>query len=290
MATYVTSDAHGHLRALDRTLELAQPGADDTLYVLGDMVDRGPAPVGVLKLVRGLGNARVLMGNHERMLLDTIDHGDAADELTWHMNGGYVTAQQLDSLPRDEYRELMDWIASLPLFDVAETDDLRVSARPGERRVHLLCHAGIDALALRGYLATAGYAGDAAAGGYDGVPLDTWRAAMAAQDPEDLLWIRNEFWGEPTGLVGPDGRGPVAVVGHTPSLLMRRYAGCMATPCMDGDDRALMVEVGACQDTGGVPDRIDIDCSAAAGWPQGRVGIMRLEDRRVWLADIDEGE
>ena len=46
METYVTSDAHGHLRALDRVLERVQPGAQDTLYVLGDMVDRGPRPGG----------------------------------------------------------------------------------------------------------------------------------------------------------------------------------------------------------------------------------------------------
>lgn len=290
MATYVTSDAHGHLRALDRVLELAQPGADDTLFVLGDMVDRGPEPVGVLDLVRGLDNTHVLMGNHERMLLDTIASGDAADELTWHMNGGFVTADQLDMMPEEEYRDLVDWIAGLPLFAVVETDDLRVSARPGERRVHLLSHAGFDALALRGFLTTAGYAGDTANGGYADVPFDMWNAAMAAQDPEDLLWIRDRFWGEPTGLVGADGRGPVAVAGHTPSVLIDRYAGEMASRNVDEDGRALLVEVGACQDTGGVPDRIDTDCSAAAGAPQGRVGIMRLEDRRVWLADIAEGE
>ena len=290
MATYVTSDAHGHLRALDRALELAQPGAGDTLYVLGDMVDRGPDPVGVLKLVRSLDNARVLMGNHERMLLDTVGHGDAADTLTWHMNGGFVTAEQLDALPEETYRDLMDWIAGLPLFAVTAVDDLCASAHAGERRVHLLSHAGVDALALRGYLATAGYGGAVPDGGYTDVPLDVWSAAMASQDPEDLLWIRQEFWGEPTGLVGADGHGPVVIAGHTPSLLIGRYAGRMASRCIDEDDRALMVEVGACQDTGGVPDRLDIDCSAAVGWPHGRVGVMRLEDRRVWYADIEEGE
>ncbi len=52
----------------------------------------------------------------------------------------------------------------------------------------------------------------------------------------------------------------------------------------------MMVEVGCSRDTGGVADRVCIDCSAAAGHPSGRVGIMRLEDRRVWLADIEEGE
>ena len=59
---------------------------------------------------------------------------------------------------------------------------------------------------------------------------------------------------------------------------------------VDGDLRGVMVEVGPTADTGGVADRICIDCSAAKGHPYGRVGIMRLEDRRVWLADIEEGE
>ena len=289
MATYVTSDAHGHLRALDRALELAQPAAGDTVYVLWDMIDRGPDPVGVLDLVRGLAGARAPMGNHERMLLDVIEHGDAADELTWHMNGGFVTAGQLDAMPADGRRELLDWISALPLFGVVEAEDLRASARPAERRVHLLCNAGVDAPALHGYLA----AEPAAAPWGDGCgdpTLETWRAAMAAQEPESLLWIRGEFWGAPTGLVCADGLGPVVVAGHTPSILVERYAGRMATPGVDDGGRGLVVEVGACQDTGGVPDRIDIDCSAAAGWPQGRVGVMRLEDRRVWLADIEEGE
>ena len=67
MATYITSDAHGHLRALDQALEQAAPGADDTVYVLGDMIDRGPEPVGVINLVRSLPNVHVLMGNHERL-------------------------------------------------------------------------------------------------------------------------------------------------------------------------------------------------------------------------------
>ena len=54
LATYVTSDAHGHARALDRALELAQPGSNDAVFVLGDMVDRGPDPLGVVRIVRSL--------------------------------------------------------------------------------------------------------------------------------------------------------------------------------------------------------------------------------------------
>lgn len=277
MATYVTSDAHGHLRALDRALELASPGPDDTLYVLGDMVDRGPDPVGVLRLVHSIPGARVLMGNHEHMLLTALSSGDQVDLFTWEMNGGMTTAEGLDSCSREEYIELVDWIGDLPLFDVTGVGD----------RTYLLAHAGIDALALRGYLATAGFSPK---DGYGHVPHDVLRAAMAEQDAEDLLWIRGGFWGEPTGLVGADGAGPVVVCGHTPTILLSRYADVMGRRVLDEREKACMVEVGATWDTFGVADRIDIDCSAAAGAPFGRVGVIRLDDHRIFYADIEEGE
>ena len=104
MATYITSDAHGHLRALDQALEQAAPGADDTVYVLGDMIDRGPEPVGVINLVRGLPNVHVLMGNHERLMLNAIERGSQMDIFTWERNGGYTTSAQFDALPVAEYR------------------------------------------------------------------------------------------------------------------------------------------------------------------------------------------
>lgn len=276
MATYVTSDAHGHLRAFDAALEQISLGADDRLYVLGDMVDRGPDPVGVLRLVRSLPNAQVLMGNHEDMLLNTISSGTQLDLLTWEMNGGSSTAAGLDACPHDEYVDIIRWISALPLFDVVSAGG----------RTYLLAHAGIDALGLRGYLATAGFSADT---GYGDVPEDVWRAALAEQDPEDLLWTRGAFWGEPTGLVGPDGRGPVVISGHTPTVLLARYAEMMGGPVLNEDDRANMVEVGACWDTFGVADRIDIDCSAAAGAPRGRVGVLRLDDGAEWYAAIEEG-
>ncbi len=277
MAIFVTSDAHGHLRALDRALELAAPGSDDIVYVLGDMVDRGPDPVGVLRLVHGLPNARVLLGNHEDMLLTALATGEQLDLLTWEMNGGSSTAAGLDALPREEYVELVEWIEHLPLFDVVEVGG----------RQYLLCHAGIDALALRGYLASAGYGPDE---GYARVPLELYRDAMEQQTAEDLLWTRGEFWGEPTGLVSRDGSGPVVIAGHTPSVLLYRYASLLSQPVLDADERACAVEVGACWDTGGIADRVDIDCSAAAGAPVGRVGVMRLDDRRMFYGTIEDGE
>ncbi|MBM6953760.1 metallophosphoesterase [Enorma phocaeensis] len=279
MATYVTSDAHGHLRALDRALSLAAPGPADTLFVLGDMVDRGPDPVGVIQLVRGIPGVRVLMGNHERMMLDALLHDSDIDLGTWALNGGYATAPGLDRLPREEFSDIIDWIANLPLYDVVEAGG----------RAFILAHAGIDALAARGYLATAGV--DCSEGrGASSASREQLMDMMAQQDPQDLLWIRDRFWAEPTGLVGKDGSGPVVIAGHTPSTALGYYAQAGEGVGVSEDGRGMVTPLGACDATGGVADRVDIDCAAAGGHEMGRVGILRLDDGATWYADVLEGE
>lgn len=279
MAIYVLSDVHGHKAALDEALGLASPGDSDAIYVLGDMVDRGPEPLGVIQLVRSLPNAHVLMGNHERMLVDILRETGDMDSFTWALNGGVATALGLDALDKDELAELVDWVEALPLFDVVDTATRR----------YILVHAGIDALEARAFLATAGidvFDGRGAAG----ASREDLFNMLAHQDPETLLWTREEFWGCPTGLVGADGTGPVVVAGHTPSIVLARYAELEQDACVDAEGRGCVVPVGACDDTGGVADRIDIDCSAAAGAPRGRVGIVRLDDGATWYASIKDGE
>lgn len=141
MAIYVTSDAHGHVRALDEALSKISLTSDDTLYVLGDMIDRGPDPVGVIKLVRSLPNARVLKGNHEQIMLDAIIGQDPLDAETWDINGGWTTREQLNDMEFEAYEELVRWMAALPLYAVVET----------EERPYLLVHAGIEMKAARAF-------------------------------------------------------------------------------------------------------------------------------------------
>ena len=279
MAIYVLSDVHGHKAALDEALGLASPGDSDAIYVLGDMVDRGPEPLGVIQLVRSLPNTHVLMGNHERMLVDILRETGDMDSFTWALNGGVATALGLDALDKDELAELVDWVEALPLFDVVDTATRR----------YILVHAGIDALEARAFLATAGIDVFDGRGAAETSREDLLNM-LAHQDPETLLWTREEFWGCPTGLVGVDGTGPVVVAGHTPSIVLARYAELKQDMCVDAEGRGCVVPVGACDDTGGVADRIDIDCSAAAGAPRGRVGIVRLDDGATWYASIKDGE
>ena len=50
MATYVIGDIHGEFEQLKILLETMKFNDNDELYVMGDVVDRGPDPIKALKL------------------------------------------------------------------------------------------------------------------------------------------------------------------------------------------------------------------------------------------------
>ena len=55
MATYVIADIHGEYEKLIRLLNLINLQPSDTLYVLGDILDRGPNPIQALLHLRRIG-------------------------------------------------------------------------------------------------------------------------------------------------------------------------------------------------------------------------------------------
>lgn len=64
MTRYVIGDLHGCRRTLEALLEKINFSGNDELYVLGDLVNRGPDSAGVLGLVQRL-DAKVVLGNHD---------------------------------------------------------------------------------------------------------------------------------------------------------------------------------------------------------------------------------
>ena len=71
---YVVSDVHGYHDDLVRGLDRAGFGGDDELWILGDLLDRGPDGIGVVNRVMSMqqeapDRVHVLMGNHEILAL-----------------------------------------------------------------------------------------------------------------------------------------------------------------------------------------------------------------------------
>ena len=93
--TIAVGDIHGCSTALDVLLRELSLAADDTIIVLGDVVDRGPDTRGCIdRLLELRHTARFLhiMGNHEEMMLDAYVGGSWSQG--WLRYGGQ---EMLDS-------------------------------------------------------------------------------------------------------------------------------------------------------------------------------------------------
>ena len=101
---YVMSDIHGNLRRFNSVMKQIALQPEDTLYVLGDVIDRHPDGIRILRKLMAMPNVKMLLGNHEYMMLRAIgrpfDTYESMDDLIiedaiylWYRNGGKVTHQ-----------------------------------------------------------------------------------------------------------------------------------------------------------------------------------------------------
>lgn len=110
MAIYAVGDIQGCYSVLQRLLErVAFDPARDRLWVVGDMVNRGPESVQTLRFLMGLGSAAtVVLGNHDLyLLMVAAGHRRLDDDDTLF--------QVLEAPDRDE---LLGWVGSRPLMHV----------------------------------------------------------------------------------------------------------------------------------------------------------------------------
>ena len=74
--TYCMSDLHGRFDKYEEMLEKIAFSASDSLYIIGDVIDRNPGGVKLLRDIMGRSNVILLKGNHEQMCLDTLYNHD----------------------------------------------------------------------------------------------------------------------------------------------------------------------------------------------------------------------
>ena len=98
MSKYVISDVHGYLDRMFDVLRIAEFDWDkDELYILGDMIDRGPQSAEALhwSVEEASDNVHFLLGNHEDMaykglsaIMDCLSIDSYIYEDPWSWNGG----------------------------------------------------------------------------------------------------------------------------------------------------------------------------------------------------------
>jgi bis(5'-nucleosyl)-tetraphosphatase (symmetrical) len=111
VATYAIGDIQGCYDSLQRLLGLCRfDPRNDRLWLVGDLVNRGPASLETLRYFRSLGPAALtVLGNHDLYLLMVAEGGAK-------YRGKDDTLQEILDAP--DCDELLDWLRRQPLCHV----------------------------------------------------------------------------------------------------------------------------------------------------------------------------
>ena len=248
MGTYAISDIHGCFDAFMKALDLVGFGDDDELYILGDIIDRGPK---IGDCVRWLvdhdangkqSNVHFIMGNHEEMA-DWSFIGqwsdfqfDKAFRHDWFHNGGRQTVKQLHELSSQVVNAFQRIVTHAPKA---------IGVDVGGEFV-LMSHAGVRP-----------------------AEPESEPGEWLIQAEQDLLWIG-------VGWYHSSAEAPFPVVsGHTPTIAL-----CDIVPeylCPDEvreEGRQGHVMHWGCKHC--------IDCGCVFG---GNLGILRLDDWQAFYVN-----
>jgi len=123
MSTYVIGDIQGCYDELQQLLKTIHFSIDkDQIWFTGDLVNRGPKSLAVLRFVRDLGdNAITVLGNHDLHML-AIVHDTQTQRPSDTLN---------DVIAGHDKWQLMDWLREQPLMHTSKNGS------------HVMVHAGI---------------------------------------------------------------------------------------------------------------------------------------------------
>lgn len=141
---YAMSDLHGRYDLYLKMLDKISFSENDSLYILGDFVDRGEAGLRLLFDVFSRKNVYPIMGNHDMTALNCMTEiyldPDSRHRPSlkprfdfWFRNGGVTTFNEFLTLNSPKQRILLERMVDMPAFA-----DITV----GDRRF-TMCHSGM---------------------------------------------------------------------------------------------------------------------------------------------------
>ncbi len=147
---YVMSDLHGCYHEYLKALDLIRFSKHDTLYVLGDVIDRGSCGLEILEHMMMHENIIPLIGNHEWMAMSllrklcteitednvetTLDVDDLISLEYWMHDGGKMTLDAFRKLDRWQMEMILDYLDEFRLIEEVHVNN----------KEYVLMHAGLS--------------------------------------------------------------------------------------------------------------------------------------------------
>lgn len=193
--TYAMSDLHGEYDKYKMMLELINFSDEDTMYINGDICDRGGESAKIYLDIMSRNNVFIIKGNHEVIAeahleyllkehheneINILELFSERDLWLWFENGGDTTVISLFDEPQENRLRILEFIKSLPYYRTVDVNG----------KHYVMVHGG----------------------------LGNYQAGTKIEDLSrvDLVWSQPDF----NGLYFDDSN-TYLVVGHTPTFLLR---------------------------------------------------------------------
>jgi calcineurin-like phosphoesterase family protein len=105
MRTIIVGDIHGCIEELNELIDNINLQPTDLLYFIGDLIDRGPDSVAVVRKCHNLSiqyNVKLILGNHEEKFLQYLKHIENKTGLETQMSGISEFPRLIERLEKEE--------------------------------------------------------------------------------------------------------------------------------------------------------------------------------------------
>ena len=147
---YAVADIHGCYEEFLQLLDKINFTDEDEMYIVGDMVDKGPDPIKLVQDLMMRPNVYPILGNHDFAVITVLRKfnaeiteenvethlrtEDMQNYMHWLADGGPTTAKQFTELDREDRQAVLDY-----LEDSATYEEVTAGGRD-----YVLVHAGLN--------------------------------------------------------------------------------------------------------------------------------------------------